>query len=326
MGGYPPTMQLGAPGIMPPVAPGVPSVAFASQMQSNLLANHASGLIDAGQAIYAHFGGDPSSATPADIATFHGQLQGAITGAASTPRTAAPAKKQSGGVVHGSPGPDQVPAMLTAGEYVMNKDAVNRIGVGNLNAMNRKKFADGGPVETRHAALSTSTSSSSPPAAPGATDSSSTASSAGGQGDLFGGISKAFQAYGMRMGSFGGPGSGAPGYAGTGYSPATTGLFSGDKLGYLGDEPITKEMGLNTGPGSGQPTASALGAIGSGLQQAGSQIASSVKPWQMQENAIGKFGSPVSSSAPAAQFAQQPTQNAPQQSNPYMMRYMMGLG
>lgn len=51
-------------------------------------------------------------------------------------------KKASGGSISGS---DSVPALLTPGEFVFNKDAVNRIGVGNLHKMN--KYASGGVVK-----------------------------------------------------------------------------------------------------------------------------------------------------------------------------------
>lgn len=51
-------------------------------------------------------------------------------------------KKASGGGISGT---DSVPALLTPGEFVFNKDAVNRIGVGNLHKMN--KYASGGVVK-----------------------------------------------------------------------------------------------------------------------------------------------------------------------------------
>ena len=61
-----------------------------------------------------------------------------------------------GGVVPGQGNEDTVPAMLTPGEFVMSKGAVDQIGVGNLMAMNKSgggtnqpkmmKFAGGGSV------------------------------------------------------------------------------------------------------------------------------------------------------------------------------------
>ena len=56
-----------------------------------------------------------------------------------------------GGTVDGS-GVDDVAALLTKGEYVLNKQTVDRVGLNNLNAMNqglipqRNRFANGGAV------------------------------------------------------------------------------------------------------------------------------------------------------------------------------------
>jgi hypothetical protein len=47
------------------------------------------------------------------------------------------AKMQTGGLVGGKQGTDQVPAMLTSGEYVVNKDAVQDIGLPMLEALNQ---------------------------------------------------------------------------------------------------------------------------------------------------------------------------------------------
>ena len=51
----------------------------------------------------------------------------------------------------GSVGTDTVPAMLTPGEFVINKASAQRIGYGNLSRMNNvAKFATGGPVGVQH--------------------------------------------------------------------------------------------------------------------------------------------------------------------------------
>ena len=65
-------------------------------------------------------------------------------------------KMNKGGTVPGSGTGDTVPAMLTPGEFVMSKGAVDKIGVDNLTAMNASgggtnvpklmKFAGGGMV------------------------------------------------------------------------------------------------------------------------------------------------------------------------------------
>lgn len=57
--------------------------------------------------------------------------------------------RNSGGTVPGVGTGDTVPAMLTPGEYVLRKEAVQRVGVGTLNAMNSGKprgYAAGGFV------------------------------------------------------------------------------------------------------------------------------------------------------------------------------------
>lgn len=46
---------------------------------------------------------------------------------------------------------DTVPAMLTPGEFVFNRDAVNRIGLSNLHALNAKGYAKGGLVDPEKA-------------------------------------------------------------------------------------------------------------------------------------------------------------------------------
>lgn len=68
-------------------------------------------------------------------------------------------RRNSGGSVPGVGVGDTVPAMLTPGEYVLRKEAVARIGIGTLNAMNAGKpqgyarggvvqyFADGGRID-----------------------------------------------------------------------------------------------------------------------------------------------------------------------------------
>jgi hypothetical protein len=81
-----------------PPAPGVTPPAISP----TLFAAHTSALADAGKALFAHFGGDPNSASPADIANFHTQLTGAL---AAAPQPTAAKKMQSGGLVS-DPDPD----------------------------------------------------------------------------------------------------------------------------------------------------------------------------------------------------------------------------
>jgi hypothetical protein len=52
----------------------------------------------------------------------------------------------TGGFVPGSGYGDTVPAMLTPGEFVLNKSAVDKIGLATLHKANAQKFANGGSV------------------------------------------------------------------------------------------------------------------------------------------------------------------------------------
>lgn len=66
--------------------------------------------------------------------------------------TAAKNKKNAGGSISGSG--DTVPALLTPGEFVINKSAAQSIGYGNLNSMNKTgvaRFNKGGPVQMLNA-------------------------------------------------------------------------------------------------------------------------------------------------------------------------------
>ena len=305
-----------APG-QPPAAPGgAPSIAEAQ-------ANHFSGLANAGMALYSHYGGDPGSATPADIANFHSELQGAMRGGP-------PIKMRSGGLVPGRGNQDTVPALLTPGEYVVPKDQVPQLFGGRAPA----RMADGGfvtddsnqPPEERRKAIATSgyaapassgqqpsqqpPSSSSPATTPGGTQ----------QGP-------AFQGYAARTPNYletrADPDPDMPYLRQAGYSPSQATSIASD---YSGQSP-------GNIPGIGGVTPNAAGAIGglaSGLSAAAKAYADSIKPWQMQSDAVAqhRFGPPAAPSGPAAQFTQQQIQQPQQQRqyNPYGMNpYAMGL-
>jgi hypothetical protein len=69
-------------------------------------------------------------------------LQGRAINAAmggGMPQAPLPQGRAIGGRIFASRGTDTVPAMLTPGEFVMSRQAVNRIGVNNLAAMNGGK-------------------------------------------------------------------------------------------------------------------------------------------------------------------------------------------
>jgi hypothetical protein len=85
--------------------------------------------------LYAHYGGNPFSASPADIAGFHGELQEALKGGK-------PIKMRSGGLVPGSGNKDNVPALLTPGEYVLTKEQAAQLFDGRTPV----KMQSGGSV------------------------------------------------------------------------------------------------------------------------------------------------------------------------------------
>ncbi len=67
----------------------------------------------------------------------------------------------SGGPITGTPGIDQIPAMLTEGEYVINANAARKIGRGNLDKINSaRKFNEGGLVGDKTDDISGGSSSS----------------------------------------------------------------------------------------------------------------------------------------------------------------------
>jgi len=256
---------------------------------------HTSALEAAGKALYAHLGGDPSSATHAEISQFHGDLQHALAGG-PLPTI----KKRSGGIVPGSGNQDSVPAMLTPGEYVLNKDAVRDIGLGNLQAMNARGFQSGGPVqpaEQRHQPI-TAGAQAPPPAAPSASDSSETSSapsSGSGMPDQQDLIQRLYQQYQQRQaqqaltsGGASGGGYNVPTNLGGGYIGASPGPGQSGYW-YPNQAAATRAGDVGTGVGGGM-NAGQIGAIGStlasGLATAAKTYADSVKPWQIQPSHI----------------------------------------
>lgn len=58
-----------------------------------------------------------------------------------------PEAHAAGGMIHGPGGIDNVPARLTAGEFVMTKGSVDHYGAGFMHAINARNFALGGLVD-----------------------------------------------------------------------------------------------------------------------------------------------------------------------------------
>jgi hypothetical protein len=226
--------------------------------------------------MYAHFGGDPGTASHADIANFHQELQGALAGGP-------PIKRRTGGIVPGTGNSDTVPARLTPGEFVMNKDAVRNIGLGNLQAMNAQHFQGGGevmPREAKHKAVS-DPSQYSAPAAPSTPDSD--ASSSGSSGNPFVSSSSTQNA----------PGNMNWGPAGAGYQKAlgqqidpTYGVPISQISGLTGLSPSDVASTAGVGGGISSGAASAIGGIASGISSAFQKYAESIGSWKPQRSAI----------------------------------------
>jgi hypothetical protein len=232
----------------------------------------------------------------------------------------------------------------------MNKDAVKNIGVGNLQAMNRRRFDDGGYVDNQRqpreaarvnlAAPSSSNDLFHPSEAPNIAKNMQDLVNSWGGGTNQG---PAWQSYADKIaakrnlgsqeqiaqagGSAPGLGQAAERAWNQGIDP-NAGLPAGTS-GYLGTsgQPVGNIPG--TGPAISPGAAGAIGGLASGLAQAAQQYAQSVKPWQMQSDAVAqqRFGSSVAQSRPAATFTQPQAQNSGQQnpSDEYYRLRMMGL-
>ena len=215
---------------------------------------HVQALANAGMAMYAHYGGDPHSASPEQINNFHSELMNGIQSVASNaaapqgtpaasqaapaaPQGGEPVKMRYGGVVPGDPNDDtdSVNAKLSPGEVVVPKPQAKRL-------------------TERPAPMQTATATNPPPAAPGATTNSGATAS---------------------------PSSSAPSASG-GYTGPTAMQIAQQNL-------AAQRMGQPTGPGSGMPTMQAAGVISGladGLTSAAKTYADSVKEWQVQASHI----------------------------------------
>jgi hypothetical protein len=274
--------------MIPPAAPtqGGGGVQLSGATGSGFAAAHNSALADAGMALYAHFGGDPSTATPKDIANFHRQLTDHIGGALG----GGALKANSGGLVPGRGNTDSVLALLTPGEYIVPKSQVHQL----FGAKTPVKMQSGGLVpddqdeppeiagltpanqtmrnianlQARRTMAQNAALSANTPAYPSATTAAAQGyAAAANAGKIGGAAPTAAQVQGAAA-----------------MTPAQTqGSIAKANMGGIG---------------------SAIGGLASGLAQAAQTYADSIKPWQMQQQA---FGPPAAPTGPAAQFAQQPS-------------------
>ena len=87
---------------------------------------------------------DPNEIPSPDLAAIQ-QKTSELSEPGETPSTP-PAKMATGGMVKGPGGIDNVPAMLTAGEYVISKGAVDKFGSGMFAALNAAGGGSGQPT------------------------------------------------------------------------------------------------------------------------------------------------------------------------------------
>ena len=87
---------------------------------------------------------DPNEIPSPDLAAIQ-QKTSELSEPGETPSTP-PAKMATGGIVKGPGGIDNVPAMLTAGEYVISKGAVDKFGSGMFAALNSAGGGSGQPT------------------------------------------------------------------------------------------------------------------------------------------------------------------------------------
>lgn len=282
---------------------------------------HTSALEDAGKALYAHFGGDPSTASHADIAGFHNDLISSLQGAASIfgggappgaqnytagipPGISAaggqppPAKMATGGMVPGRGNQDTVPALLTPGEYVIPKNQAAQIFGGREPV----RMQSGGFVpdterkparESRHEQLAAphnaAQAQNAAPSTGGDTGSSQSASPEQSSGSQ--------QPSWMQIGNMAAARSG--GASGGGYNVPGGGYIGGSpgagQSGYMypNQAAATAVGDVGVGPGGGMPAGAQTAMVGSavsdlanGLTKAAQTYAASIKPWQVQPSHI----------------------------------------
>lgn len=82
------------------------------------------------------------------LGTFAGGLMGGLTSGRTFNKGGKVHHFARGGMVPGTGNRDTVPAMLSPGEFVIRKSSVNKLGAGNLAAMNENRFKDGGAMTT----------------------------------------------------------------------------------------------------------------------------------------------------------------------------------
>jgi hypothetical protein len=238
-------------------------------------------------------------------------------------------KAHSGGLVPGRGHTDSVPALLTPGEYVLNRQQtaqlfggrapirMNSGGVVPDDDQDQPPEVRRKPLVTGGSGATSASQSSSAPATPASQSSSSSAPAAPGapsQGSLFEMLRARAQIGGGGLPQYNQPlPAGATDYIANGPN--------GVALGPEGQTLATPTPGGGwqgtgmTGPGTGgemgnlgaAKAATAIGGIGSALAQAAKTYANSVGSWKMQPSSPMMYAGANRPAEPAAQFSQQPS-------------------
>lgn len=324
--------QAAAPYATAPAAPGVQTGAIAPVSAAapppaptgGVDPHTQQALAHAGMAMYAHYGGDPATATPEDISNFHTQLQDHIgslfggqgqsgiptqgqpqgvaqAGATALGAATPPTKMSTGGMVPGRGNQDTVPALLTPGEYVIPKQQAAQIFGGREPI----RMADGGlvpegqskpPGETRHEAL-TNPATGQPVGNMGSQATQQSSQSAPAQAPAAPGgigssamdyLAQARQMQAANLNSQGASGGGynIPASQGGGYIGASPGV---GESGYMYPSQSAATAAGDVGPGVAGGTAPA-GAQGMATAGAISDLASGLtKAAQTYANSIGSW-------------------------------------
>ena len=276
---------------------------------------HHDALQNAGMALYAHFGGDPATATQSQITDFHTQLTNAIggiqnftAGASTSPPTGAP------GAPPAAPGPTR---MMAGGGYVYP------IGMQSGGFLPEDTSSDD-PTEARHRALmAVSQAAQATQNTGSANQPSSVPSQAPAAPGGYTGPSA--QQLAAQYGGTASSATPAGGWPGQTPSVAPSYDVPSDPdpdWQYTGQQSMAGPTGAGAGGASAAAGAAGVaGGLFSGLQSAMNTYAKSIGNFQMKP---ADFGPPKTQSGPPAQFTQEQADQKKQQQESPMLAAMYG--
>jgi len=330
-GGTPtPVTPANAPSVARPATP----FATAPAAPGIDVAAHTNALAEAGKALFAHYGGDPNTATHTQIADFHSQLASTIgqytAGVNQPPSTIQPnaagvKTMAAGGLVPGRGNQDTVPALLTPGEYVIPKQqAAQMFGGQTPIRMQEGGFvpendsSDEAPeVRRKRLAVASAAAQSLQNTGTGEGTSQQPSSEApAAPGGYTGPSAQQLQAmYG------GSPSSATPAGGWPAQTPSVAPAYDvpsdpDPDWQYTGQQSTAGATGAGVG---GASAAAGVGGVASGLfsglQSAMNTYAKSIGSWKTEPQ---EFHAPSAPSAPAAQFTQDDVDQQKKKQNPML--------